>query len=155
MLINILEKKLFYNSLGKKIRRIRRRKGLSSKELAEQCQITGAAVRNYENSVREPSEETLQRIAASLCVNVSTLTDRKMSSLSDVMHTLFEMEEDNCIIPMLLPENEKGCARYDLVIINEFLNEALEQWYVQRKKWENNEITDSEYQEWKERFPSS
>ena len=50
-------------SIGENIRRIRIRKGLSQKELAEKAGMSNVLLNNYEHGLRNPKAETLQRIA--------------------------------------------------------------------------------------------
>lgn len=142
------------NSTGAKIRRIRTRKQISSTDLGGKCGITDSAVRHYENDVRLPNDDKLKEIAAALGVNVSALYDRKIESISDIMHILFELETDGFLIPGQL-QSDDGSARnlFGIHIINGILGEAIEEWCRMRSLWETDKISDEEYQTWKETFP--
>ncbi len=60
---------------GQLIRRIRKDKGLTQKELGERCGIAEPTIRSYELGKLNPKYETLQRIAAALGVPVESLLD--------------------------------------------------------------------------------
>jgi transcriptional regulator with XRE-family HTH domain len=60
-------------NLGKRIQDLRRRRGLSTGELAAQVQVTSGFISQLEHSKTEPSLQTLQRVAAALQVPLSYL----------------------------------------------------------------------------------
>lgn len=60
-------------SIGGNIRALRKRQGLTQKELGDRCGMADSAVRHYESDRGNPTQETLQRIAAALEVSVSDL----------------------------------------------------------------------------------
>jgi transcriptional regulator with XRE-family HTH domain len=143
-------------STGDKIKLIRTRKEIAAKDLAAKLKITVAALRHYEDGIRQVNDERLQEIADNLNVNVSALYDRRISTVTDVMHTLFEIENAGFIQPdkYPIPENETSTP-YGVRSINEILNIAIEQWLGQRDLWIKGEITDEAYQNWKDAFPAS
>lgn len=51
---------------GAKIKEIRKRKGLTQKQLGDLCGIADANIRKYENGKQNPKMETLQKIADAL-----------------------------------------------------------------------------------------
>lgn len=61
------------NVLGKKIARLRRERGITQAELAEQLHFTYQAVSNWERGVSEPDSETLVRLAAYFGVSTDEL----------------------------------------------------------------------------------
>lgn len=61
------------NVLGKKIARLRRERGITQAELAEQLHFTYQAVSNWERGVSEPDSETLVRLAAFFGVSTDEL----------------------------------------------------------------------------------
>ena len=58
------------DGLGKRIRTMRNRKGMTQKQLAERSNITVAAISRYENGLRCPMSDILANIARAL--NIST-----------------------------------------------------------------------------------
>ena len=142
-------------STGDKIKLIRTRKGIAVKDLAAQLKITVAALRHYEDNIRQVNDERLQEIADQLDVNVSALYDRKISTITDIMHTLFEIENTEVIMPDKYPITEdESSTPYGVRAIQETLNIAIEQWSEQRELWYRGEISDDEYKNWKDAFPA-
>lgn len=59
--------------IGKRIRAIRIRKGLTQKEVANRCGMPDSAIRKYESGTITPKFETMDRIASALDVPVTAL----------------------------------------------------------------------------------
>ena len=59
--------------IGENIKKIRKNKGLAQKEVAKMLGIPLSTYSNYENDNREPSKETIEKIAYILDVTVSEL----------------------------------------------------------------------------------
>ncbi len=57
-------------TIGQNIKRIRKEKGLTQKQLGELCNIDEANIRKYENGKQNPRIDTIDRIAAALDVNI-------------------------------------------------------------------------------------
>jgi transcriptional regulator with XRE-family HTH domain len=68
-----------YN-LGKKIKDLRNRKGLSQEELAEQAQISLRTVQRIENDETEARGDTLKRLAFALNITPEYLTELPVKS---------------------------------------------------------------------------
>ena len=142
-------------STGDKIKLIRTRKGITTKDMAAKLRITPAALRHYEDGIRQVNDDRLQEIADILGVNISALYDRRISTVTDVMQTLFEIEDAGFILPDKYPISEnKSSTPYGVRSTHETLNIAIEQWVEYRKLWIKGEISDSDYQNWKDAFPS-
>lgn len=60
---------------GQRIKTARKKEGLTQKELGEKLGITYQTVAQWENNLRNPKRETLQRIASALGVPILDLTD--------------------------------------------------------------------------------
>jgi transcriptional regulator with XRE-family HTH domain len=60
-------------NLGKRIQDLRRRRGLTTGELAARVQVTSGFISQLEHSKTDPSLQTLQRVAAALQVPLSCL----------------------------------------------------------------------------------
>lgn len=55
------------------IRRIRKEKGLTQKQLGERCGIADSNIRKYESGTQNPKLETLQKISNALEVDINSL----------------------------------------------------------------------------------
>lgn len=60
-------------SVGENIKRIRKEKGLTQKQLGEMCGLADSAIRRYESDRANPKYETLKKISSALGVYVSDL----------------------------------------------------------------------------------
>lgn len=80
--------------LGKSIREIRLRRGLTQRELSEAiCGISESALRCYELGERRPKLDTLERIAKALDVAPACFDTYGIEHYDELMHTLFLSEE--------------------------------------------------------------
>jgi transcriptional regulator with XRE-family HTH domain len=77
---------------GEKIRFYRKQAGLTQKELAELCELSESAIRNYELGNRIPDFYTLHTIAEKLRVNYYAIADAKISELGGAVQALYDME---------------------------------------------------------------
>ena len=64
---------------GEKLRKIRKEKGLTQKELGSLCGIAEPTIRRYESGNLHPKFETRKKIADALGVSVLDLVDYKIS----------------------------------------------------------------------------
>ena len=86
-------------STAEKIKEMRKKAGLSQKELGEKLGVSQVMISAYESGIRKPKIETLQKIAAALNVSlevldpnivIKTLTDieKAIEDLIDINDTL-------------------------------------------------------------------
>ena len=68
-------------SVGENIKRIRKEKGLTQKQLGELCGLADSAIRRYENGGANPKIETKKKIANALEVPVEDI-DPDLESLT-------------------------------------------------------------------------
>lgn len=66
-------------NIGEKIRKIRKLKGFSQKELATKTGIAQNSIGNYERGERSPTMAVLEKIATALAVDLSELVDLSVS----------------------------------------------------------------------------
>ncbi len=59
--------------IGEKIKKLRKEKGLTQKELAKRLGVTQQMIASYENGVRYPKMETIKKIADALNVDMFEL----------------------------------------------------------------------------------
>lgn len=83
------------STIGENIKRIRKEKGLTQKQLGDLCNppMADSAIRRYEIGKANPKMETLQKIAAALNIKLSELVP-----ISDTLDWAVEKIEENRII---------------------------------------------------------
>jgi len=83
-------------SVGQNIKRIRILRGMTQKELGLKIGLpfnsADVRIRQYESEKMVPKKDKLEAIANALKVDTSALKDHHINSDSDIMHALFEME---------------------------------------------------------------
>jgi len=124
-------------TVGEKVKKARKAKGLTQKELGEKLGVTQALIGHYESGKRNPKDETRQKIAAALNVNVSSLYDYDLFNamttaepwidIEDIHHEHFIKHRINMMKRRKEKyQNEKNYDEYfDLVLLDFFyeLNE--------------------------------
>lgn len=60
-------------TIGENIRRIRKEKGITQKELGERLNMTQSAIGQFENNKTSPKKDTIEKIASALSVKPSEL----------------------------------------------------------------------------------
>lgn len=135
------------NESGRKIREVRQRRRMTATELGAQANIKKALLIHYENGVRSVSDEALHKIADALGIPFNTLRARNLESVSDVMQILFRLEQKYGVKPVRIEDQIVLTSEMDL------LSECFTLWFEQRKRFLNKEISEMEYQEWKDSFP--
>lgn len=60
-------------TIGENIRRIRKEKGITQKELGERLNMTQSAIGQFENDKTSPKKDTIEKIASALSVKPSEL----------------------------------------------------------------------------------
>lgn len=91
---------------GKRIQRARKAAGLSQKELGEKLGVSASMIGQYENDLRIPKIETLQKIADALKVNLSDLKTIPVFFFQDFAP--IEDEETSQILEALAKLNPEG-----------------------------------------------
>ncbi|MCR4643844.1 MAG: helix-turn-helix domain-containing protein [Oscillospiraceae bacterium] len=135
---------------GKKLRKIRVRKKLQAQELAKQCNTTKTAISNYEMEIRQISNDKIKAFAAALGVSVHALYDYHLRDELDMLFSLFEMEEYGAVVPF--SDNENGNT--GVLTHHPILKAAIQEWTDFNMQYQNGEISDDDYQNWKDSFPS-
>lgn len=81
------------NVLGESIKKYRKIKGLTQKELSEKIDISRSFMSQIESGISKPSEENLKKIAECLNVEIEQLTNHDMAinPLSELVLKLFEL----------------------------------------------------------------
>lgn len=111
-------------SIGKRIQKIRKNRGLSQQELGELLGVSGSMIGQYENDLRNPKRETIKKIAKALGVPSILLIDPEsafafLQSDTNSWDSIRSLHEELSERFKSLPRNEQ-----DKIILSE-LREAL------------------------------
>lgn len=133
-------------NIGQKIKKVRRLRGLTQKELALKTGfITANAdgrIAQYESGIRTPKKELRDTIAQTLNVNPRYLCDHSVSSVEDILYTLFDIEDTLGVSISLI--NGTPCLMF-----NTEISKHLLEWYSMKNKLAYKGITEEEYLNWK------
>lgn len=77
-------------TIGENIRRIRKERGLTLKQLGDAVGVSEAYIRAYESGRRNPKQQSLETLATALHVNVESLTGSNFDGVK-AMHRLFQV----------------------------------------------------------------
>ena len=152
--------------IGKRIREIRKEKGLTQGELGEKVGLIANRIQQYENGARNPRYELCKKMAEVLDVDVKAIVDPKVSSFVGAMYAFFEMET---LYDLRVKEIDGqmclcfGEKQDDARVST--MNKNLKIWHDRRKQLEKDLInTDSheerkkiihDYHMWEWNFPHS
>jgi len=102
------------NEIGKKIREVRKKKGLSQEELAESAKVNLRTIQRIENNESEPRGKTLNLICKVLDINVEDILDygkQTDKSYLIIFHlsvmVFLAIPVGNIIVPLILWMNKK------------------------------------------------
>ena len=143
-------------AFGERLRFFRKFRNMTQKYLGVRMGFTPrtADVRmaQYESGVRKPKADLVERFAVALEVSPSALDVPNIDTYQGLMHTLFAIED---IYGLKIDELEGcTCLRLDPQSKKSFnLSDDFEEWLIQRKRYEREEITKEQYDEWRYSFP--
>lgn len=138
--------------MGNRIRFFRKRAGMTQKELGMSVGFlpVSADVRiaQYESGSRKPKVELLASIAQTLGVTPAALTVPDIDSSAGLMQALFALEDRYGIT---IEENAAGTDFRLNIPYQGFTPFALDLsfWAEQRRRLDNGEITQEEYDDWR------
>jgi len=102
------------NEIGKKIREVRKKKGLSQEELAESAKVNLRTIQRIENNESEPRGKTLNLICEVLNINAEDIldygkqTDKNYLIIFHLSVIVFlAMPVGNIIVPLILWMNKR------------------------------------------------
>ena len=102
------------NEIGKRIRDIRKKKGLSQEELAESAKVNLRTIQRIENNESEPRGKTLNLICDVLQINAEDILDygkQPDKSYLTIFHlsviVFLAIPVGNIIVPLILWMNKK------------------------------------------------
>ena len=130
--------------LGKSIREIRLRRGLTQREVSEAIGgISESALRSYELGERRPKQNTLERIAETLDVAPACLDTYGIERYDELVHALFLLEDRFGIEP---------CADGSIRFTDEAIQSCVCTWRDWKEFLEKGKITREEYENRKDSF---
>lgn len=110
-------------TIGENIRRIRKEKGITQKELGERLNMTQSAIGQFENNKTSPKKDTIEKIASALSVKPSEL-------MKGVWETLDKKHSD---------EIENTVKHLEFI---DFLKSSGYSYDYQVTKWHYGEVID-------------
>lgn len=130
--------------LGKSIREIRLRRGLTQREVSEAIGgISESALRSYELGERRPKQNTLERIAETLDVAPAYFDTYGIERYDELVHALFLLEDRFGIEP---------CADGSIRFTDEAIQSCVCTWRDWKEFLEKGKITREEYENRKDSF---
>lgn len=130
--------------LGKSIREIRLRRGLTQREVSEAIGgISESALRSYELGERRPKQNTLERIAETLDVAPACFDTYGIERYDELVHALFLLEDRFGIEP---------CADGSIRFTDEAIQSCVCTWRDWKEFLEKGKITREEYEDKKDGF---
>ena len=153
-------------TLGEKIRFYRQQAGLTQKGLADLCEVSESAIRNYELGNRVPDFLTLKTITEQLRVSHYAIADINLTDLNGATQALFKLEEIYGLYPVEVDGHVHFVFR-DSVALEDFqkapdsILESIGAMFQYRAlrfmevcaRHDAGELTDEEYALWKSKFP--
>ncbi len=154
-------------TLGEKIRFYRQQAGLTQKGLADLCEVSESAIRNYELGNRVPDFLTLKTIAEQLRVSYYAIADVNLTELDGAVQALFKLEE----IYGLYPTEVDGHIHFvfrDSIALEDFqknpdialagigamLQQRVRSFLKACAQHDTGELSDEEHALWKSKFPA-
>lgn len=128
--------------LGKSIREIRLRRGLTQREASEAIGgISESALRSYELGERRPKQNTLERIAETLDVAPACFDTYGIERYDELVHALFLLEDRFGIEP---------CADGSIRFTDEAIQSCVCTWRDWKEFLEKGKITREKYEDRKD-----
>ncbi len=133
--------------VSEKISQLRKDRGLTQVQLAKLVGVTDAAIRSYESGSRKPKEEHLRRMAKALGIRQEALAEYGVTSLNEAMQSVFRMEDSH-----MRAKPVKRGDQYYITFDEASLRQGIQEWGEHRDRFERGEITQAEYDAWKDRY---
>lgn len=131
--------------MARKIRELRKARGLTQQQLADFVGVNEAAIRNYESQKASPKKQHIERMAEALDVRAEALMIYDFGVGDSVTaNSLFQVAEIYGLVPC-------ACQDYAyLKPVNDFMGKALEEWAERYEDYEKGSGEDAAYQLWKD-----
>ena len=134
-------------SVGKRIRAASEAAGMTQAEVAKALGVSEASIRLYELGKRKPNPEVLERIAAAVGIDVQALREIEVESVRDALEVLFRLEDACGVTP-----RPDGTLRIDRMAEHApKMVTAIEKWAEMKRRLDEGEIGEADYEAWKSR----
>ena len=121
------------DTTGRRIKRLRLKKGISQSQLSKRSGITSTLLQQYEYGTRHPKEDQLNKIALALGVAPAMLRPLDVDTIEGLLAIIYEMHssyhgieivEENGTTYIRLPNTlQAEPAKYALHLIKEFMEQ--------------------------------
>lgn len=121
------------DTTGRRIKRLRLKKGISQSQLSKRSGITSTLLQQYEYGTRHPKEDQLNKIALALGVAPAMLRPLDVDTVDGLLAIIYEMHtsyhgieivEENGTTSIRLPNTlQAEPAKYALHLIKEFMEQ--------------------------------
>lgn len=165
---------------GGKIQRIRQHRKMTQKVLGDAIGLPANRVAQYEMGYRVPKKPLLEQMAQALQVSPLALQEPNTGNISDIMETLFWMDEDvpgvfrlttiqfddpDCWREEYQEEGAEACLHGNIVLPssvfpptvlwteNGMLDNFFKEWGEKQAAYSAGRLTREQYFEWKIRWP--
>ncbi len=145
----MLKKKEPSSLLGRRIRNLRLKRCWTQREAAEKSFVTESAFRSYELGDRMPKREIIDRIAKAFGVRSEYLTAPEFLNSTEFCYALLQSEEAFHLKPGV-DEAALGHLSVEPIGDAKRISGLLNEWNRMRQKLDSKEITQAEYDEWKQ-----
>ena len=119
-------------TIGENIRRIRKERGLTLKQLGDEIGVSEAYIRAYEAGRRNPKQDKLEALATALHVNVEALTGADFDGVK-AMHKIFQVFRQ--YNGELVEYTDKDGN--DRIAVNFGSLMLMSSWYMRYEKYQN------------------
>jgi len=140
------------NTTGGKIKTIRKMMGLTQKELGAELGFPEATadirIAQYESGKRGLKKDRLEKIANVLGVSPAALHERNINDRLNLLHTLFEIENDYDLKPDLVFQDDLELS-FALVAPDGFYWSDFWKWIEMRQTYDFGYINKKNYDLWK------
>ena len=145
----MLKKKEPSSLLGRRIRDLRLKRCWTQREAAEKSFVTESAFRSYELGDRTPKREIIDRIAKAFGVRSEYLTAPEFLNNTEFCYALLQCEDAFHLKPGV---GEAGLGYLGVEPIGDArrVSGLFNEWGRMRQKLDSKEITQAEYDEWKQ-----
>ena len=143
-----VEDKLKTGEIIKKYRKMRK---MTQKQLAAACGQTDSAIRNYELCNRTPGEPQIQTIATALAISPEALREVPLESSRQALELLFRLNEELGLVPMEV-DGALVLGFDERAEHSPKLAQAVEAWKRVIDSEKAGEMTPEEVADWKASF---
>jgi len=134
--------------IGERIQKVRKIKGMTQRELGLEMGFpymsADVRIAQYENSMRIPKQDTIDRIGKILQVNPDYLSGPKGDSAEDITRFFFDLEDLGYHIEI---HRHKG--KMSLIISGPQITGPLKEWRRIMSRISKGELSGRDYQLWK------